>query len=166
MLTSRGGTRVIADLTALGYDTKWTVMGAADIGANHQRDRIWILATNTNLQPTFAEQKRKHQRPEKLDGNCGRQVGAFDAKEDLAHPSSLRQQEQRQRRHASDCEAYRSWQTSHVNHDGQWWAVEPNVGRVADGVAARVDRLKAIGNGQVPLCAAAAWHLLQEVEPS
>jgi hypothetical protein len=27
-------------------------------------------------------------------------------------------------------------------------------------VAARVDRLKAIGNGQVPLCAAAAWNYL------
>jgi DNA (cytosine-5)-methyltransferase 1 len=41
-----------------------------------------------------------------------------------------------------------------------WWNTEPNVGRVADGVAARVDRLKAIGNGQVPLCAATAWKLL------
>jgi hypothetical protein len=27
-------------------------------------------------------------------------------------------------------------------------------------VAARVDRLKAIGNGQVPLCAATAWKVL------
>jgi DNA (cytosine-5)-methyltransferase 1 len=41
-----------------------------------------------------------------------------------------------------------------------WWQSEPDVGRVADGVAARVDRLKAIGNGQVPLCAATAWRLL------
>jgi hypothetical protein len=29
-------------------------------------------------------------------------------------------------------------------------------------VAAGVDRLKAIGNGQVPLCAATAWQLLTE----
>jgi hypothetical protein len=29
-------------------------------------------------------------------------------------------------------------------------------------VAARVDRLKAIGNGQVPLCAATAWQLLTQ----
>jgi hypothetical protein len=27
-------------------------------------------------------------------------------------------------------------------------------------VASRVDRLKAIGNGQVPLCAATAWRIL------
>jgi hypothetical protein len=42
-----------------------------------------------------------------------------------------------------------------------WWDVEPDVGRVAHGVAARVDRLKAIGNGQVPLVAATAWSLLK-----
>ena len=41
-----------------------------------------------------------------------------------------------------------------------WWLAEPDVGRVADGVAARVDRLKAIGNGQVPRCAATAWRML------
>jgi hypothetical protein len=29
-------------------------------------------------------------------------------------------------------------------------------------MAARVDRLKAIGNGQVPLCAATAWRILSK----
>ena len=40
------------------------------------------------------------------------------------------------------------------------WPSEPDVGRVANGVAARVDRLKAIGNGQVPRVAATAFKLL------
>ena len=31
-----------------------------------------------------------------------------------------------------------------------WWGAEPDVGRVAHGVAFRVDRLAALGNGQVP----------------
>jgi hypothetical protein len=43
--------------------------------------------------------------------------------------------------------------------DGGW---EDTIPRVADGVAARVDRLKAIGNGQVPLCAATAWRILSK----
>jgi DNA (cytosine-5)-methyltransferase 1 len=34
--------------------------------------------------------------------------------------------------------------------DGRWWAVEPNVGRVAHGVPSRVDRLRALGNAVVP----------------
>ena len=41
-----------------------------------------------------------------------------------------------------------------------WWAVEPDVGRVAYGVAARVDRLKSIGNGQVPAVVRLAWETL------
>jgi len=41
-----------------------------------------------------------------------------------------------------------------------WWESEPDVGRVAHGVAARVDRLKAIGNGQVPAVVRLAWDLL------
>ncbi len=43
-----------------------------------------------------------------------------------------------------------------------WWATEPDVGRVAHGVAARVDRLRALGNGQVPAVATAAWRILTE----
>lgn len=45
----------------------------------------------------------------------------------------------------------------------EWWASEPGLGRVADGVANRVDRIKAIGNGQVPIVAARAFCELMEV---
>jgi DNA (cytosine-5)-methyltransferase 1 len=31
-----------------------------------------------------------------------------------------------------------------------WWSVEPDVGRVAHGVPARVDRLRCLGNAVVP----------------
>ena len=40
------------------------------------------------------------------------------------------------------------------------WLPEPDVGRVAHGVANRVDRLCALGNGQVPSVAAMAWKIL------
>jgi DNA (cytosine-5)-methyltransferase 1 len=57
-----------------------------------------------------------------------------------------------------------------------WWSEQTNVSLLSahghenacksvrddDVVAARVDRLKAIGNGQVPLCAATAWSILME----
>jgi DNA (cytosine-5)-methyltransferase 1 len=41
-----------------------------------------------------------------------------------------------------------------------WWATEPDVGRVAHGVAARVDRLRCIGNGQVSGVVPIAWRQL------
>lgn len=43
-----------------------------------------------------------------------------------------------------------------------YWHTEPKLGRVANGVACRVDRLKAIGNGQVPAVAALAWDILSK----
>lgn len=46
---------------------------------------------------------------------------------------------------------------------GSWWKTEPDVGRMADGVAARVDRLKAIGNGQVPAVVKLAWSILSNI---
>ncbi len=187
MLTTRGGTRVIGDLAEMGYDCKWTVMGAADVGANHQRDRIWILATDSNLQSSFAQQKCEHKRAKKFDGNSRGEMGTFDAKKNVgkSHCRGLEiqwansgQQEVAQPWDSSSLadtsnqgDVWGQWlmgfaEQEHnsgggsANGRGEWWQAEPNVGRVANGVAARVDRLKAIGNGQVPLCAATAWRLL------
>ncbi len=44
-----------------------------------------------------------------------------------------------------------------------WWATEPSVHRVDDGMAFGVDRLKAIGNGQVPIVAATAFSQLKNI---
>jgi len=127
MLTSRGLGRVLGDLATMGFDARWGVLGAADVGANHQRDRIWIV---------------------------GKQ---------MAH--SCNKGLQRHRNSRIDDQTIKQTRIPWFGVDGgssDWWQTEPNVGRVADGVAARVDRLKAIGNGQVPLCAATAWRILSE----
>ena len=34
--------------------------------------------------------------------------------------------------------------------DGSWWAAEPGVGRVADGIPNRMDRIRCLGNAVVP----------------
>ena len=41
-----------------------------------------------------------------------------------------------------------------------WWTTEPGFRRVVNGFPARVDRIKACGNGQVPAVAALAWNIL------
>jgi DNA (cytosine-5)-methyltransferase 1 len=42
-LVTRGLDRVLADLAAMGFDARWGVVSAADVGASHRRERIWIM---------------------------------------------------------------------------------------------------------------------------
>lgn len=39
---------ILADLASLGYDARWTVLGADDVGASHRRKRLWVLAYTTS----------------------------------------------------------------------------------------------------------------------
>ena len=147
MLTTRGLGVVLADLSTLGFDAKWGVVSAADVGANHQRERIWIRAKQRNFLS-----HSKHDR-----NGWGKQQPE-SAQETIGLADSIKHRTQSQ---PSNTGKPSEWIDPSGIGNRNWWAVEPNVGRVVDGVAARVDRLKAIGNGQVPLCAATAWELLK-----
>ena len=153
MLVTRGLERVIGDLTALGYDTKWTVMGAADVGANHKRERIWIVGKLADTTQLFSNGSNDNARIS-VEREAQSQFGNDCGQSNVPNANLSQQQRGRlssgiQQEHSYAC-------------NSRWWQAEPDVGRMADGVAAGVDRLKAIGNGQVPLCAATAWRLLTE----
>ena len=49
MLVSRGLGTVLRDLAALGFDAAWTVLSAAQVGAPHIRERIWICAHSNSV---------------------------------------------------------------------------------------------------------------------
>jgi DNA (cytosine-5)-methyltransferase 1 len=49
MLTLRGLGRVLGDLSELGYDARWGVLGAGNVGGDHIRKRIWILAYSSSF---------------------------------------------------------------------------------------------------------------------
>ncbi len=40
---------ILGDLAACGYDVKWRILSAAEMGAPHQRDRLWIVAEQRNF---------------------------------------------------------------------------------------------------------------------
>jgi DNA (cytosine-5)-methyltransferase 1 len=44
LLTSGGFDRVLADLAGLGFDAEWSVLRASDVGASHERARVFVLA--------------------------------------------------------------------------------------------------------------------------
>lgn len=95
------------DLLELGYNSKYLKLSAKDVGADHERDRFWLLAYTDYY---------------------SKLCSAFNAEAPLV-------QELR----------------------NGVWETFPGELRVSDGMAFRMDRLKALGNGQVPLVAASAW---------
>jgi DNA (cytosine-5)-methyltransferase 1 len=43
ILTSRGVDRVLGDLAEMGFYARWGCLAAAEVGAKHKRERIWIV---------------------------------------------------------------------------------------------------------------------------
>jgi len=194
MLVVRGLNRVLGDFAEMGYDTEWGVISAADCGAPHIRERIWILAKRSDVFPhadnrgigrwqQFAEsvEEKDVANPASIgDGGkprdiyqahggqngqmCWQLVGASKKPSNVADSTSIRQPRQRQSWFGSDPAEKRERETDRAFTEriGYVWGVESPVGRVAHGVANRMDRLKAIGNGQVSIVAATAWRILME----
>ena len=180
MLTSRGLGRVLGDLAAMGYDAQWGVLGADDVGAPHERERIWILANADKARwkgqrepiSDFAEISKTWSRVSGLananGGRCGRaenwemeQQRRTEVVGASAHmDNSANQWDVRGVWGMGEAQAGDNHRGGAQDGRGEWWAIEPAVGRVAHGVANRVDRLAAIGNGQVPAVAATAFRML------
>ena len=169
LLAVRGGDgrsyigRILGDLCELGYDAEWTVFSAADAGAPHLRKRLWILA----------HAKKQHRTFEGCEtfkfGCCGegapgeaRHAAQFcgtvsDGNKSNVEGIGANDAAQRRKVARGSAGLLHGTESRRLPN---WWATEPRLGRVAYGVARRVDRLKAIGNGQVSLVAALAWREL------
>lgn len=50
-LRGRGLLAILGDLASLGYDAEWHAVPAAAAGADHLRDRVWILAWCVDMRP-------------------------------------------------------------------------------------------------------------------
>jgi len=162
-ITSRGLGRVLGDLAELGFDAEWCVLSASAVGAPHFRARWWCLARRTVAHPDSnhsetgnGQHGRRNQRRAPAAGHGGNHAAnAMRQRQQGIIPESIdekKRQEQGQRQ-AGSC-------SNGCSNGFGWWSIEPGVGRVADGVAARAHRIRALGNGQVPLQAAAAYVLL------
>lgn len=189
VLTSRGLDRVLGDLAEMGYDARWGVVSAADVGAPHERERIWIVAYSTSkpmqLIPggicspeskmrTVSDYKRPAGRSEILEHSTsiGRREGR-SASEVLCRRAATGESSgcmghpdmpgpQRHRQLLERARERTPWEDGEVmvGYDGTARIIEPRISPLAAGVARRVERLKSTGNVQVPIVAATAWEIL------
>ena len=132
MLALRGLDRILGDLAALGYDARWGVFSAADVGARHLRERIWIVAHSNEVESARGD--GGHIQP----NQGGDKITQF------------RREDWKRDELVSACCG---------ELDGGWKICPDSVGEV-DALANWVERAAAIGNGQVPAVAAMAWKIL------
>jgi DNA-cytosine methyltransferase len=134
------GLGIAGNLSQMGYDFAWGIVRASEAGAPHRRARFFgvglISDTHGEIEsnePFHARQRRFIQEPLSKTNNTGWKKPGRTFSNDEEHKTS-------------EC--------------GGWWKVEPGVGRVVDGVADWMDRLRACGNGVVPHQADLAIRIL------
>jgi len=173
LIIRRGLAVVISDLAEIGYGMQWLCLSAAECGAHHGRDRFWGLA--------YPDMQRLGWRQQLQEGGESSGHVANDYSSRQLQPQGRQQDERRRTDNGhladSECVGFQQVEQSvasrapgegaadqaehaSISRGWQGWPAEPNVGRVADGVASRVDKLRCLGNGQVPRVAAAAFEIL------
>jgi DNA (cytosine-5)-methyltransferase 1 len=134
MLRSRGLGRILREMAALGYDAEWDCIPASAVGAPHRRDRIWIVGSE--VVANADSKRRQHLQESKTRRGLN---GSGQLTNPSVSPAGVPE-----------------WPTT------EQWATEPDVGRVAYGVPARVDRLRALGNALIPQIAEEiGWRIMR-----
>jgi len=128
-LLARGLDRVLGDMAALGYDAEWHSISAADVGAPHSRERVWIIAyPHQDSEPASSEHDEARGLPADgvADAECWQQQVAVH----LARVGRERES---------------------ISWDRVWPDEDSPLGMgVDDGLPKRLDRLRALGNSVVP----------------
>ena len=129
--------QVYADLENEGYSVQSLIIPACAVDAPHRRDRCAIVAYSDRRRYIYRENEKHsaetRENAQRESGKCSKNVAYTDCNrlekpwmQGLPKKSKI--------------------PTANIS----WWPTEPNVGRVANGVPSRVDRLKCLGNAVVP----------------
>jgi DNA (cytosine-5)-methyltransferase 1 len=174
-IRTRGLNIVLQELTKRGYDCRWTMLSAAQVGAKHKRER-WFLLANSNegrlsqtrpkQHPTGAARKslfisdaskqglQGGCSPKHISGegkNCEQQFAGCDQSEDAWTIES---------RLGGMVDGISDWVDRGLPNylTKNYWQEEPqNIPRVTNKKEQRVERIKRLGNSVVPLQARTAF---------
>lgn len=145
-IRTRGLEKVVRTITEAGYDSRWFVLSAACLGAPHLRERWFLLAYSDSF---------KRKRIQVARRNLETVSSLYGLKKPVADSFKVRCKKNVSLRPKKKKPWFKG---------KSWWAAEPSVCRVADGVPARMDRLKALGNAVVPLQVKVAFEQLMGIK--
>lgn len=168
-LRTSGLRDVLADLAALGFDAEWDLFSAAEVGAPHRRNRLFLLAHAHGPGLEGGHEGEPHKQPAAVRGGAPDLADANGGRRALGglpQPGG----EQGQARGVADRRGDQGDQHRFPpgpDGIGAWDGPEPAVRRVPYGVARWVDRrtsrptqLRLLGNSCVPHQAALAFRTL------
>lgn len=149
--------RVLSDVAAMGYSGEWHRISAAQVGAPHRRRRWFFIGFLANTDGKH-DQTLRRERPNisekgtRWPNDGARGAGDVERKKPIlgAVPDSS---------HATK---------GRVTTGETHWQIEPQMGRVVDGLSKRLARrnrsaLTALGNAVVPQCAELVGRRVQEI---
>jgi DNA (cytosine-5)-methyltransferase 1 len=144
--------QVVKDLERAGYHVVVFNFEAAAVGAWHRRSRVFFVGI-ADVADAACERIQRHAaicaaKPAERSGQM--QSDAESGNESVYDAM------------CSGCAGDTRREQSQEFADGRCWAAEPDVGRVAHGIPARVDRLKCLGNAVVPQQAYPIFKALME----
>ena len=172
--------RVLGDLASSGYDAEWSCISAAEMGAPHKRDRVWIIGqladSDSVLRFDVRGPKSKSPQPQisriSIDCNSGRKELADSDRIRLERIGSDSYSQRWQgppggqtglcsRTNEGGCSCRnQQWACSRIHEDAR--LARSRICRVSNGIPSRVDRLKALGNSIVPSIAEYLGHRILE----
>ena len=146
--------QVVKDLERAGYHVVVFNFEAAAVGAWHRRSRVFFtgLADVADADGSGLQGRKQSETPD----------AAEDAGEQPSRAPAGECSEAVYDAMCSGCAGDARWGKSQELADGRCWAAEPDVGRVAHGIPARVDRIKCLGNAVVPQQAYPIFKALAE----
>ena len=190
-LANRGLDVVLGDLSESGYDAEWNIVSAASVGAPHRRKRLFVFA-HTHSHSSTEKHGKICGTPQEIWGKgeggqsdrCGdaladTECGTMETQRDgeileeqnkeetprgLAHDSNKKADAHNTDKRRYNTQKGKIFTRRNCTVDSSWWAVEPDVGRVAHGVPNRVDRLKCLGNAVVPQVAEAIGMMIMNYD--
>jgi DNA (cytosine-5)-methyltransferase 1 len=138
-----------------GYDCQWDVISAESVGAPHLRERVFIVGYASGV---GCGGEHRGRAGSELENGC----------EEVAHAErdGLQGFGQSPKGEGTAGGIFEGGSLARAIAEGikgsDWWAIEPDVGRVAHGVSNRVHRLRALGNAVVPQVAEVVGYMILE----
>jgi DNA (cytosine-5)-methyltransferase 1 len=151
--------QVLSELENEGYAVQAFIIPACAVDAPHRRDRVWIVAHQQSKRLERRVQSRKlHPFPDERFGKGGQDVADTEGEQGASEnyrekQGQIGEQKQGQLGRSDSGEV---WETN--------WLPEPSVGRVANGIPNRVDRLRGLGNAIVPQCVVPIMEAIKAIE--